>query len=110
LCPTWDQKTDDRTLQPPAERGCRGEESGYHRCREIHATRSKFASLPMGRGECYCSLPIVSIVVGYLEVSKAYRIYIPSLRRVVVSKDVRFEEDRAFQRSLESIVSVEDDA
>jgi hypothetical protein len=43
-------------------------------------------------------------------VSKAYRIYIPPLRRVVVSKDVRFEEDRAFQRSLELRVKVEDDA
>jgi hypothetical protein len=50
------------------------------------------------------------ILVGYSEVSKAYRIYIPPLRRVVVSRDVRFEEDRAFQRSLESRVSVEDDA
>jgi hypothetical protein len=50
------------------------------------------------------------ILVGYSEVSKSYRIYIPSLRRVVVSRDVRFEEDRAFQRSLESRVSVEDDA
>jgi hypothetical protein len=50
------------------------------------------------------------ILVGYLEVSKAYQIYIPSLRRVVVSRDVRFEEGRAFQRSLESRVSVEDDA
>jgi hypothetical protein len=50
------------------------------------------------------------IIVGYSEVSKAYRIYIPSLRRVVVSRDVRFEEGRAFQRSLESRVSVEDDA
>jgi hypothetical protein len=43
-------------------------------------------------------------------VSKAYCIYIPSLRRVVVSKDVKFEEDRAFQRSLDSRVSIEDDA
>jgi hypothetical protein len=50
------------------------------------------------------------ILVGYPEVSKAYRIYIPSLRRVVVSRDVRFEEDREFQRSLESRVDVEDDA
>jgi hypothetical protein len=49
------------------------------------------------------------ILVGYSEVSKAYRIYIPPLRRVVVSRDVRFEEDRAFQRSLESRVSLEDD-
>jgi hypothetical protein len=43
-------------------------------------------------------------------VSKAYRIYIPPLTRVVVSRDVKFEEDRAFQRSLESRVRVEDDA
>jgi hypothetical protein len=50
------------------------------------------------------------ILVGYSEMSKAYRIYIPSLRRVVVRRDVRFEEDRAFRRSLESRVSVEDDA
>jgi hypothetical protein len=50
------------------------------------------------------------ILVGYLEVLKAYHIYIPPLRRVVVSRDVRFEEDRAFARSLESRVGVEDDA
>jgi hypothetical protein len=42
-------------------------------------------------------------------VSKAYRIYIPPLRKVVVSKDIRFEEDKAFARSLESRVGVEDD-
>jgi transposase InsO family protein len=50
------------------------------------------------------------ILVGYSEVSKAYRIYIPPLRRVVVSRDVRFEEDRDFQRSPESRVRFEDDA
>jgi hypothetical protein len=50
------------------------------------------------------------ILVGYSEVSKAYRIYIPPFRRVVVSKDVRFEEDRAFARSPESRVGDEDDA
>jgi hypothetical protein len=50
------------------------------------------------------------ILVGYSEVSKAYRIYIPSLRRVVVSRDVRFDEGRDFHRSLESRVSIEDDA
>jgi hypothetical protein len=50
------------------------------------------------------------ILVGYSEVFKAYQIYMPSLRRVVVSRDVEFEEGRDFQRSLESRVSVEDDA
>jgi hypothetical protein len=43
-------------------------------------------------------------------VSKAYRIYIPPPRKVVVSRDVRFEEDKAFARSLESSRAVEDDA
>jgi hypothetical protein len=43
-------------------------------------------------------------------VSKAYRIYILPLRKVVVSRDVRFEEDKAFARSLESRGGVEDDA
>jgi hypothetical protein len=43
-------------------------------------------------------------------VLNAYRIYIPPLRKVVVRRDVRFEEDRAFARSLESRVGVEDDA
>jgi hypothetical protein len=50
------------------------------------------------------------ILVGYSEVSKAYRIYIPPLRKVVVSRDVRFEEDKACARSLELRVGVEDDA
>jgi hypothetical protein len=37
------------------------------------------------------------ILVGYSKVSKAYHIYIPSQQRVVVSRDVRFEEGRYFQ-------------
>jgi hypothetical protein len=41
------------------------------------------------------------IIVGYSEVSKAYRIYIPIVRRVVVGRDVKFEEDIAFRMSLE---------
>jgi hypothetical protein len=39
------------------------------------------------------------ILVGYSETSKAYRVYIPALRRTVVRRDVRFEEDRAFRKS-----------
>jgi hypothetical protein len=42
-------------------------------------------------------------------VSKSYRIYIPPLRRVVVRRDFKFEEDRYFHRSLKSRVRVEDD-
>jgi hypothetical protein len=39
------------------------------------------------------------ILVGYSETSKAYRVYIPALRRIVVRRDMRFEEDRALRKS-----------
>jgi hypothetical protein len=39
------------------------------------------------------------IFVGYNEISKAYRIYIPALRRVVVRRDVKFKEQKAYERS-----------
>ena len=42
------------------------------------------------------------IFVGYDETSKAFRIYLPSLRKFVVRREVRFEEERAFRRSLDS--------
>ena len=38
-------------------------------------------------------------LVGYNETSKAYRIYIPDSRKVVIRRDVKFMEDRAFQKS-----------
>jgi hypothetical protein len=39
------------------------------------------------------------IFVGYNETSKAFRIYLPSLRKTVLRRDARFEEDRAFRKS-----------
>ena len=42
------------------------------------------------------------IFVGYDETSKAFRIYLPSQRKVVVRRDVKFEEERAFKKSRES--------
>jgi hypothetical protein len=39
------------------------------------------------------------IFVGYSDNSKAYRLYIPSLRKTVVRRDVIFEEDRALRKS-----------
>jgi hypothetical protein len=39
------------------------------------------------------------IFVGYSETSKVFRIYLPSLRKIVLRRDVRFEEDRAFRKS-----------
>lgn len=39
--------------------------------------------------------------VGYIETSKAFWIYIPAQRKVVVKWDVKFEGNRAFRRSRE---------
>jgi hypothetical protein len=39
------------------------------------------------------------IFVGYSETSKAFRIYLPSLRKTALRRDVRFEEDEAFSKS-----------
>ena len=41
------------------------------------------------------------IFVGYSETSKAYQIYVPTQRKVVVMRGVKFEEERAFRRSQE---------
>ena len=43
-----------------------------------------------------------SIFVGYDETSKAFRIYLPTQRKVVVRREVRYEEERAFKRSRDS--------
>ena len=40
--------------------------------------------------------------MGYDETSKAFRIYLPSQRKVVVRRNVKFEEERAFRKSRES--------
>jgi hypothetical protein len=40
------------------------------------------------------------IFVGYSETLKAFHIYLPSLRKTVLRRDVRFEEDRAFRKSI----------
>ena len=37
--------------------------------------------------------------VGYSETSKAYRIFIPGTKRIIVRRDVKFMEDKAFKRS-----------
>ena len=36
---------------------------------------------------------------GYSETSKAYRIFIPGTKIIIVKRDVKFMEDRAFRRS-----------
>jgi hypothetical protein len=71
---------------------------------------STFSHVPSERRTKLDPTAQQGILVGYSEVSKAYRIYIPPLRKVQVSRDVRFEEDKDFARSLESSRGVEDDA
>ena len=41
------------------------------------------------------------LLVGYSEISKAYRVYILARRRIIVSRDVQFNEDKALQKSLD---------
>jgi hypothetical protein len=47
------------------------------------------------------------LLVGYSEASKAYRIYVPARRKVIVCRDVQFEEERALRRSKDLPTSVE---
>ena len=41
------------------------------------------------------------LLISYSKTSKAYRVYIPARKRIIVSKDVQFDEDRALRRSLD---------
>jgi hypothetical protein len=50
------------------------------------------------------------ILVGYSETSKAYQIYIPGLRKTIVRRDVKFEEDRAFRSHDSSPVETKEEA
>jgi hypothetical protein len=38
------------------------------------------------------------ILVGYSEASKAYRIFVPACRKIIVCRDVQFQEERALRR------------
>lgn len=49
------------------------------------------------------------VLVGYNEVSKAYRVYIPGSRKVILSWDVRFDEGRALRRSHEKETTTVED-
>ena len=39
--------------------------------------------------------------VGYRKTSKAYNVYIPARKRIIVSRDVLFDEKRALRRSMD---------
>jgi hypothetical protein len=47
--------------------------------------------------------------VGYSETSKAYRVCIPEQRKIVVSKDVKFEKDFASRKSREPTSMAKDE-
>ena len=42
---------------------------------------------------------VKGIFIVYSETSKAYKVDIPALKKTVVRRDVRFEEDKAFRKS-----------
>ena len=46
------------------------------------------------------------IFLGYCEDSKGYRLYNPSAKKFVVSRDVQFIEEEAWDRSIEKTVNV----
>jgi hypothetical protein len=59
---------------------------------------------------CYCHVPSKKrtkldptadkkILVGYNEASKAYGIFVPTRRKIIVCRDVQFEEEHALRRS-----------
>ena len=40
------------------------------------------------------------LLFGYSETSEEYRVYIPTHKRIIVSMDSQFDEDRALRRSI----------
>ena len=46
------------------------------------------------------------IFIGYIEESKAYRLYNPSTKKLIVSRDVQFIEEEAWDGSIEKTMNV----
>ena len=38
--------------------------------------------------------------MGYSKISKAYRIYFPGFKKIDISRDVTFDEDSAYNKSI----------
>jgi hypothetical protein len=49
------------------------------------------------------------IFVGYSETSKAYRLYIPALRKTIVTRDVKFEEDSSLRKEHDIVSATKGD-
>jgi hypothetical protein len=68
------------------------------------STRSNVSHLRIWGSVCYCHVPSEKrtkldptadkgILVGYSKASKAYRIFVPARRKIVVCRDVQFKEE-----------------
>jgi hypothetical protein len=75
-------------------------------------TRPGVSHLRIWGSVCYYHVPsemmtkldpmaIKGILVGYNKVFKAYRIYVPTCRKVIVCRDVQFKQERALRRSMD---------
>ena len=69
-------------------------------------TRPDVSHIRIFDSVCYCHLHANNrkkldasgekgLLVGYSKISKAYRVYIPTHKRIIVSRDVQLDEDRA---------------
>ncbi len=59
----------------------------------IHIPEDKRAKLDAARKH--------GLLVGYYEVCKAFRIYIPGFHHIEIKRDVSFDEETTFKRSME---------
>ena len=75
-------------------------------------TRPDVSHIHIFGSVCYCHIHVDTrknldpsgekgILVGYNETSKAYRVYISARKRIIVSRDVQFDKDKALQRSMD---------
>ena len=75
-------------------------------------TRPDVSHIRIFRSVCYCHVHADTrkkldpsgekgLLVGYSETSKAYRVYIPTRKRIIVRRDVQFDEDTALRRSMD---------
>ena len=76
------------------------------------STRPDVSHLCVFGSVCYCHIHADTrkkldpfgekgLLVDYKETSKAYMVYILTRKRIIVSKDVQFDEDKALRRSMD---------
>jgi hypothetical protein len=80
-------------------------------------TKPDVSHLRIWANICYCHVPSEKrtklepttdkgLLIGYIEASKAYKIFVPIHRKIIVCRDVQFEEECALRRSRD--LSVQD--